>query len=797
MQGCSFIQFINMFKNDEEDQVVEAVGSDLESVPPPKTKQNWREILLLSFSSLGAIYGDLGTSPLYVLNSIQYANSPPDHDEIYGAVSIIFYIFTIIVILKYVLLVLWLGPNNGEGGQVAIYAKIARYLHIGPKNVIIPGEAEVSDLDLLTKTNTLSSFLSLNSNKLKYNSNILRVVKWFILIFCFLGCSLVISDGLLTPTTSVLSAIGGIQIAKPDFNSVLPISEVILVALFIIQKYGSNRISFMFAPIIFLWLLGLFGCGVFNIVVHHPQIFKALSPYYAIKLLKNGGIDVFSGAMLSITGTEAMFADIGHFGRLPIQLTLTTFVYPCLIICYLGQGAYLINKPQDITNPFFYSLPGGANSPTFWIMFVLSTLATIIASQALILSVFSIVSQLINLDCFPKLKIIHTSKSYVGKVYIPVVNWILMIGVLLATAGFKNSNNVTAAYGLGISIDFLVTTCLLTLAMVYVYDFNMMFPIVFVLIFVPLEFCLVIANLKKVPHGAWFTLLITFTFFTFLSIWRWGRSAKIGQEIKSRVRISNIYPTLKQKPQAIELDLNRNAVANTDDIPDNVSIDSAVDKDMEPADDTLTINSYFGRTKLTRNDGIVMMYNDTAQFNLNSPNTFPLLYSKIIKEFTSIPTVFIFVSFRTLSIPTVPNEDRVLLGATKVSGHYKCIIRFGFMEDIGIDHELNNHILNSIPEIEDLKEKYGDGEEGENENYDKIPLLHIFEDNMIRSHSYSHQDYQTKNPMIKVYRFFRKHLINDFFSPLHSVTQNNHGILKVDETDESDKKIFIGSMVRI
>lgn len=740
-----------------------------ESILKPAVISSYRELLLLSFSSLGAIYGDIGTSPLYVLNSIKYPNPSPTPLDIYGAISIIFWVFTIIVIFKYILIVLWLGPNNGEGGQVAIYAKIARNLNIGPKNVIIPGSKRVSNLQLLSKVDTSSSSINKSDNH--------DYVKWIILILCFLGCSLVVSDGLLTPTTSVLSAIGGIQIAKPSFNAVLPVAEVILIFLFLIQKYGSNRISFIFAPIIFLWLLGLFGCGLYNIICFHPQIFKALSPHYAIDLLKKGGIDVFSGAMLSMTGAEAMFADIGHFGRLPIQLTLATFVYPCLIFCYLGQGAYLVNHPDGISNPFFYSLPGGVGSPIFWIMFVLATLSTIIASQALILSVFSIISQLINLDCFPKLKIIHTSKYYVGKVYIPTINWILMIGVVCTTAGFKNSNNATAAYGLGISIDFLVTTTLIAITMIYVYKFNYVFPMVFVLIFVPLEVCLVVANLKKVVHGAWFALMVTSVFFIFLSLWRWGRSAKIAQEFKTRIKIHDIYPSLKPNT---ELDL-KDALNE-----DNISINSITSIHN---DEDLLLNSSFGETKLTRNDGVVIMYNDSAQNNLFSPNTFPMVYHRIVSQFASLPTVFIFISFSVMNTPTVPSEDRVLIGATKVFGHYKCIIKFGFMEDIKIDEALNKHILNSIPEINDLKEKY---------NLSSIPLLHIFEENRIKCHDYSQEVYATKNPFLHIFRFARKHIINDFFSPLNSITQTDHDLLKFDSVaDEMEKKMYVGNVIRI
>lgn len=352
--------YINQNLADEESQTLES--NDSRTRP-----RSWRNILFLSFTSLGGIYGDLGTSPLYVLNSIEYANSPPNQSDIYGAISLVFYVFTFIVILKYALIVLFVGPNNGEGGQVAIYAKLARALKIGPKGVTIPGTTETSDLELLSRQETSSSFI-LDSNNLlgsssnvKNNPKLLKFIAKLVLCCCFIGCSLVISDGLLTPTTSVLSAIAGIQIAKPSFDSVLVVSEVVLVFLFVIQQFGSYKISFFFAPIIFLWLISLFICGIFNIVHYHPKIYRALSPYYAIALLRKVGIDAIGGAMLCITGTEAMFADIGHFGRIPIQLALTFFVYPILITSYLGQGAYLIEHPEAVRNPFFLSIPGGNN----------------------------------------------------------------------------------------------------------------------------------------------------------------------------------------------------------------------------------------------------------------------------------------------------------------------------------------------------------------------------------------------------------------------------------------------------
>ncbi|ODV78607.1 high affinity potassium transporter [Suhomyces tanzawaensis NRRL Y-17324] len=781
--------------NEEDEEA--SIKSDDETEPTQTTKQPWREIFMLSFTSLGAIYGDIGTSPLYVLNSIKYSEYPPNKDDVYGGISIIFYLFTIIVIFKYIMIVLVLGPNNGEGGQVAIYAKIARYLNIGPKGVHIPGAPEVSDMELLQRQDTTSSFRSSRTTKslvedVKTHPLMIKCVQKFILFACFLGCSLVISDGLLTPTTSVLSAVAGIQIAQPSFDNVLAVAEVILICLFLIQQFGSHKVSFLFAPVIFIWLVGLIICGIYNIAKFHPGIFRALSPYYAIKILKNGGIDVFSGAMLSITGTEAMFADIGHFGRLPIQLTLTCLVYPALIICYLGQGAYIVTHPEAYTSPFFLSLPGGTGSGPYWVMFVLSTLATIIASQALILSVFSIVSQLINLDCFPNVKIVHTSKDYAGKVYIPAVNWLLMIGVCCTTAGFKTSNNVTAAYGLGITLDFLVTSCLIALCMVYVYSWNILWAVLFITFFIPLEVIMVVSNLKKVVHGAWFPIMMAGLVFIFLSIWRWGQSRKVDYEFKQRVRIADVYPLFRKEPQIVDLNLGGNRPENNESLE--------VEETHIQEDKQIKVSSRFGISNLSTHDGIAILYNDSSIHNFNSPNTLPQVYAKIIDSFVSIPSIFIFCSTRTLSIPYVPNDERVLIASTRIPGHYKCIVRFGFMEEIIINHELSATILESVPEIAELMTRFNDNHQPQErlEKPDSLPTVHIFENNLLRCHDYTSEEYKTKNPLTIVGRILRKITINHFYSPLVSITRQHGQFLKLHtEEEETNQKLFIGGIARI
>lgn len=762
-------QDVDEYNEDEES----SIDSTPVSPPPPARKQSWREIFMLSFSSLGAIYGDLGTSPLYTMNSIKYSQSPPNKDDVYGGVSIIFYVFTIIVIFKYVCIVLVFGPNNGEGGQVAIYAKIARFLKIGPKGVVIPGKTEggeLDDLDLkvLARQDTSMSTDTLHSRieQIKQHPVLIKILKLFILGACFFGCSLVMSDGLLTPTTSVLSAIGGIQIAVPSFNSVLAVSEVILVVLFLIQQFGSTKISFTFAPIICIWMFGLIICGIYNIVVHHPGIFAALSPYYAIKILRNGGIDVFGGAMLAITGTEAMFADIGHFGKLPIQLTLSFFVYPALILCYLGQGAYLVKHPDAVVNPFFISLPGGTGSAPYWIMFVLSTLSSIIASQALILSVFSITSQLINLDCFPKLRVVHVSHQYAGKVYIPTVNWMLMIGVVCTAAGFKNSNNVTAAYGLGISLDLIVTSSLIVICLFYVYNTNIFWPVAFAFVFIPLEACLVIANLKKVPHGAWFPLMMAVLFSTFLTIWRWARSRKVDQEIHQQVKIADLYPFFQAKSVTVDL-------SGDLDLSTRGRSRERVTVIPQPARNQVITK--YGTQVLQKHLGVGFMYVNSLL--TNSPNTLPQLYAKIIQNFASIPNNLVFVGVRVLSIPYVVDHQRFVLAPMKLPGHHKCIVRFGFMEEIQMSQELIKSIMQLMPIPEVV--------------IDELPVIHFFENNVIQCREFERDDRWVVNVVLKLRHAVRKLVVNYLFNPLIQLTH------EYDNGDEEMERILIGGLARI
>lgn len=451
------------------------------SFQEPKSNSKWN-ILLGCFASLGSIYGDISTSPLYTFNNL-FDN--PSQLEVLGAMSILFWLFTLMVLVKYVMVVLSFGTFRDEGGHIAIYSKIVK--HLESKSVY-----DVNDSDELVR-------------------NISKTI-------CFIGCSLVIADGLLTPTTSILNATSGITLPFPTFDHQLALSVFILLTIFSIQRFGADKLSFVFAPVILCWLINLGIMGLINIA-KGPDILKAVNPWYGYMYLKNHGLGGVSAFTLAITGTEAIFLDLGYIGVVPVQLTVCGLVYPCLMLNYFGQCSYVMMYP-DLTpiegraiSVFYSSIPGGANTSYYWIIFILATLSTIIASQALILGVFTIIHQLIDLEYLPRLEVIHLSHEHKQMVFIPSVNFFLMVGLLVTMLIFQNPQDITMAYGLGISIDFLLTSILTLLVLTLVYKRLLGLTL---LIFIPIEIVMVIANLLTLYEGGLFVIVISALFTSFL-----------------------------------------------------------------------------------------------------------------------------------------------------------------------------------------------------------------------------------------------------------------------------------------
>lgn len=384
----------------------------------------------LAWQSVGVIYGDIGTSPLYVYSST--FSSQPSWDDLVGALSIIIWSLTLIVTVKYTFIVLR-ADDDGQGGTFALYSLLARYIRIikqdpNASSMIRMDRYQTGDMKPVGRS--LRSIIE-NSSAAKLGLRVIGV----------LGVSLVMADGVLTPAQSVLGAIQGLKVAKPDLDisAIIGISCAILVVLFLIQPFGTSRIGTTFAPIVTIWLLFNLCSGIYNLVVFDHSVLKAFSPYFAFTyLIRNGhdGWRSLGGILLAFTGVEALFADLGAFNRRAIQVSWLLLAYPCLLIAYTGQAAFIsADETQTaFTNPFFNTVPPGS----FAFSMVIAIMAAIVASQAMITSTFQLLAQVMRMSYFPHIKVVHTSKRFHEQVYMPLANWLLMIGTVVVTAVYNN-----------------------------------------------------------------------------------------------------------------------------------------------------------------------------------------------------------------------------------------------------------------------------------------------------------------------------------------------------------------------
>ncbi|UJW80862.1 potassium transporter Kup [Hydrogenophaga sp. SL48] len=434
----------------------------------------------LTLGAIGVVYGDIGTSVLYAIKEIFGSGHVPfTHDNVYGVLSIVFWTLTVIVSLKYVVLVLR-ADNAGEGGLIAMLALASQAVKDRPE---------------------------------------LR--KWLLAIGIF-GTSLFYGDGVITPAISVLSAVEGLEVISPAFKQyVVPITLVVLFGLFFVQKRGTGGIGKFFGPITVLWFLTIAALGVVHIV-GHPEILAALSPHHALRFIweQPGTTFIILGAVvLCVTGGEALYADMGHFGKKPIRLAWFSVVMPCLTLNYFGQGALLLENPEAVKNPFFNMAPDWALLP----LVGLATMATVIASQALISGAFSVTKQAVQLGYLPRLNLLHTSVRDTGQIYIPFVNWGLFVAIVLAVVMFKSSSNLAAAYGIAVTLDMLITTVLTF----FVIRFGWKYPLWLCLLatgfFFVVDLAFFSSNLLKLFAGGWFPLLIGGVVFMLMMTWKQGR----------------------------------------------------------------------------------------------------------------------------------------------------------------------------------------------------------------------------------------------------------------------------------
>jgi KUP system potassium uptake protein len=440
----------------------------------------------LAVGAIGVVFGDIGTSPLYSLKEVFVGHHPlaVDRLHIFGVLSLVFWTLILIVTIKYVLLIMR-ADNKGEGGSLALLALITR---------MSTGRRWTSPLVMLA----------------------------------VLATALFFGDCIITPAISVLSAVEGLSSVQASFTPlVLPIAIVILVCLFLIQSRGTETVGKFFGPLMILYFAVLAILGAVHIA-DQPSILQALNPIWAVRFFLNDfglAFLALGSVVLSVTGAEALYADMGHFGRKPISFSWLWIVFPALMLNYLGQSAFLLSQPEAAQNPFFLMAPEDLRLP----LVLLSTAATVIASQAVITGAFSVVQQAVQLGLMPRVRITHTSASAAGQIYIPVINWSLMILVILLVLMFRNSTNLAAAYGIAVTGTMFITTCMLGVLTRAVWRWPLWASVGIASVFILIDGTYLASNLTKIPDGGWFPLLVGTVAFTLLTTWARGRALMIGR----------------------------------------------------------------------------------------------------------------------------------------------------------------------------------------------------------------------------------------------------------------------------
>ena len=459
----------------------EAAGAKTVAPAPPGEAHHGARAAV-TLAALGVVFGDIGTSPLYAVQTIFTADNhavKTAPDEVYGVISMIFWAITIIVSIKYVTFILR-ADNDGEGGIMALTALLQRQ----------PFRDKRAKLVLIT--------------------------------LGIIGASLFYGDGIITPAISVLSAVEGLDVATPSLSElVVPIAIAVLTVLFLVQRWGTSRVGGVFGPVMSLWFIVLAAAGLRE-VIDNPAILKALSPHYAAAFIINHGTIAFialGSVVLAITGAEALYADMGHFGAPPIRRAWFFLVFPALTVNYLGQGALVLRHPGAVENPFYTIFPHWARLP----MVFLATIATVIASQAVISGAFSVSRQAVQLGILPHLTIKHTSKREPGQIYVPSINWGLFIAVLVLVVGFGSSAALASAYGIAVTATFILNTILFLAVVRTIWHKPVWVIILGAVGFLSVEIAFFAANLTKVAHGGWLPLAVAACIVTVLLTWQKGR----------------------------------------------------------------------------------------------------------------------------------------------------------------------------------------------------------------------------------------------------------------------------------
>jgi KUP system potassium uptake protein len=539
----------------------------------------------VSVAAMGVVYGDIGTSPLYTMKEVfnghhAVAVTP---DNLLGILSLIFWALTITVSLKYVMFITR-ADNRGEGGIMALTSLALRTPGAGPRML------------------------------------------WLISILGIFGAGLFYGDAVITPAMSVLSAVEGLEVATPLFKPyIVPITIVVLCGLFIFQPRGTASVGALFGPIMLFWFGTLGVLGIWN-VLKHPAVIAAINPWYALHFFLENRSHAYlalGAVVLAITGGEALYADMGHFGRRSIKWAWLVYVFPCLYLNYLGQGALILDNPAAVKNPFFMLVPDGLLYP----MVGLATAATVIASQAVISGAFSLTGQAMQLGYCPRVQVKFTSEREKGQIYIPNINWLLLLAVIILVLGFKSSSNLASAYGIAVTLTMMIDTLLAFIVVRALWNWNWLQAGMFLALFLIVDIAFFSANLVKVFDGGWFPLALGLGIFILFATWKRGRTL--------------LYERLQQ--------------------------------DSMPLDAFLS-SLQFGGPQRVAGTGIFMT---TRPDGVPRAMLHNMLHNKVLHE----RVILLNVNMR--DIPHVDESGRILVEPLN-QGFYRVILNYGFKDDPNI-----------------------------------------------------------------------------------------------------------------
>lgn len=613
---------------------------DVEALEVPGAHRNEYEDvnmgrrIILAFQTLGVVFGDVGTSPLYTF-SVMFSKAPVNgKEDVLGALSLVLYTLIFFPLVKYVLIVLW-ANDDGEGGTFALYSLICRHAKVSLLPNQLPSDARISSFRLKVPSPELERSL-----KIKERLETSLTLKKLLLILVLAGTSMVIADGVVTPAMSVVSAVGGLKVgvSAVEQDQVVMISVAFLVILFSLQRYGTSKVGLAVGPALFVWFCSLGAIGIYNLVAYDSSVLKAFNPVHIYLFFKRNttkGWYALGGCLLCATGSEAMFADLCYFSVRSVQLTFLFLVLPCLLLGYLGQAAYLMDNYNDTTEIFFSSVPGGA----FWPVLLIANIAALIASRAMTTATFSCIKQSTALGCFPRLKIIHTSRKFMGQIYIPVINWFLLVFSVVVVCCISGINEMGNAYGIAELGVMMMTTILVTLVMLLIWQINIIIVLSFVVIFLGIELVFFSSVLGSVGDGSWIILVFAIVLFLIMYIWNYGSKLKYETEVKKK----------------LSMDLMRELGCNLGTI---------------------------------RAPGIGLLYNELVK-------GVPAIFGHFLTTLPAVHSMIIFVCIKYVPVPVVPQSERFLFRRVCPKNYhiFRCIARYGYKDVRKESHQTFEQLL--------------------------------------------------------------------------------------------------------